>query len=340
MKSKIWAASIALVAALTAQGAAAKDVKVALVPGGPHPFFAPWEQAAADAARDFALEAGEYKVPQEWKLDLQNKLLESLAAQGFNAFGIFPGDASGSNAALKELGAFGSYSASIGGCTQSPSPVSFCLATDVYRSAYLGTKALIDEMGGKGAIMHAGSLLVDPNTQLRIKAIELAIEEAGPDITLYQHLTDTDNQEVGDAKINGVLAADAASIDGIISTGYVSSVISARALENLGDGRIKMIAIDDDPVVLKAIQDGVIQGTMAQNPYGQGYIAAYGMKRLHEGCKMNPDAKFDDNPQNATFIDSGTLLVTNANLTSYGDELKGLAKEIIDGFDSRFLICN
>ena len=340
MNFRIGAFALAAATALGAQAAVAKDVKVALVPGGPHPFFAPWEQAAADAARDFGLAAGEYKVPQEWKLDLQNKLLESLAAQGFNSFGIFPGDASGSNAALKELGAFGAQSASIGGCTQSPSPVAFCLATDVYRSAYLGTKALIEEMGGKGSIMHAGSLLVDPNTQLRIKAIELAIEEAGPDVTLYQHLTDTDNQEVGDAKINGVLAADAASIDGIISTGYVSSVISARALENLGDGRIKMIAIDDDPVVLDAIKKGVIQGTMAQNPYGQGYIAAYGMKRLHEGCKIKADAKFDDNPQNATFIDSGTLLVTNANLTSYGDELKGLAKEIIDGFDDRFLTCN
>jgi ribose transport system substrate-binding protein len=33
----------------------AADVKVALVPGGPHPFFVPWEQAAVDAKRDFKL---------------------------------------------------------------------------------------------------------------------------------------------------------------------------------------------------------------------------------------------------------------------------------------------
>ena len=31
--------------------------KLALVPGGPHPFFAPWEQAAKDAAKDFKLES-------------------------------------------------------------------------------------------------------------------------------------------------------------------------------------------------------------------------------------------------------------------------------------------
>lgn len=337
---KTTAALAAVVLAGSVSVAAAAEVKLALVPGGPHPFFAPWEQAAADAKTAFGLAESQYAVPQEWQLDLQNKLIESLAAQGYNAFGIFPGDATGTNETMAELDSFGAPSVAIGGCTQSPSPAKFCLATDVYRSAYLGTKALIEAMGGKGAIMHAGSRLVDPNTQLRIAAIDKAIEEAGPDVTLYQHVTDTDSQETGDAKINGVLAADAANIDGIIATGYVSSVIAARALENLGDGRIKMIGIDDDPIVLEAINKGVIQGTMAQNPYGQGYIAAYALKRLHEGCSMNADATFDENPQNATFIDSGTLVISKDNLTTYRDELKGIADGIIESFDEKYLVCS
>lgn len=340
LKSLTTAAFVAVALAGTVASASAADVKLALVPGGPHPFFAPWEQAAADAKKAFGLAESQYAVPQEWQLDLQNKLLESLAAQGYNAFGIFPGDATGTNETIAELEAFGAPSVVIGGCTQSPSPAKFCLATDVYRSAYLGTKALIEAMGGKGAIMHAGSRLVDPNTQLRIAAIDKAIEEAGPGVTLYQHVTDTDSQETGDAKINGVLAADAANIQGIIATGYVSSVIAARALENLGDGRIKMIGIDDDQIVLDAIEKGVIQGTMAQNPYGQGYIAAYALNRMHNGCTMKADAVFDENPQNATFIDSGTLLISKDNLTTYRDELKGIADEIIAGFDEKFLTCS
>ena len=124
-KTVITVLSLALIfgaGVLLRPSADAADVKVALVPGGPHPFFAPWEQAAADAAKDFKLSAGEYKVPQEWKLDLQNKLIESLAAQGFNAFGIFPGDATGTNAMMQELLDFGAPSVAIGGCTQSPSP--------------------------------------------------------------------------------------------------------------------------------------------------------------------------------------------------------------------------
>ena len=38
-----------LAAALMPVAAGASDNKIALIPGGPHPYFAPWEQAAADA---------------------------------------------------------------------------------------------------------------------------------------------------------------------------------------------------------------------------------------------------------------------------------------------------
>src|SRR3954452_15673292 len=93
------ALSVALAGlAFAAGGASASDNKIALVPGGPHPYFAPWEQAAADAAKDFGIAAVEYKVPSEWKLEAQTELLESLAAQGTNGFGVFPGDAVGVNA--------------------------------------------------------------------------------------------------------------------------------------------------------------------------------------------------------------------------------------------------
>jgi ribose transport system substrate-binding protein len=339
-KSVVIALCLAFYAGLMLAPIAQAGTKLALVPGGPHPFFAPWEQAAKDAAKDFKLEAGEYKVPQEWKLDLQNKLLESLAAQGFNAFGIFPGDATGTNATMQELLDFGAPSVAIGGCTQSPSPAKFCLATDVYRSAYLGTKALIKAMGGKGNILHTGSRLVDPNTQLRIKAIDKAAEEAGPGVKIYQHLTDTDSQETGDQKINGLLAAKAAEIDGIVSTGYVSSVVAARSLRNIGDKRIKMIGIDDDPIVLQAIKDGFLQGTMAQNPYGQGYIAGYVLNKLQNGCKIKKNAPFQETPQNKTFIDSGTLLIHAGNIDTYKDELKKIADGIIGSFDQKYLTCD
>jgi len=63
-----------------------ESTKVALVPGGPHPYFAAWEQAGVDAAKEFGLASADYKVPQKWELGLQNQLLESLVTQGYNSF--------------------------------------------------------------------------------------------------------------------------------------------------------------------------------------------------------------------------------------------------------------
>ena len=55
------AATLALTAGLTFAGS---ETKVALVPGGPHPYFAAWEQAGADAVKDFGIGAGDYRVPR------------------------------------------------------------------------------------------------------------------------------------------------------------------------------------------------------------------------------------------------------------------------------------
>jgi ribose transport system substrate-binding protein len=170
------ATAVALAAAMSFGAAAvaeAADTRAALVPGGPHPYFAAWEDAAEAASEDFDVMA-EYQVPPAWELSQQNEMIESLVAQGFNAFLVFPGDASGTNATLGELADFGIPSATLAGCTEAPTPALFCLGTDVYNSAYLGTKELIEAMGGEGNVAHFTGFLVDPNTQLRIDAVEKA----------------------------------------------------------------------------------------------------------------------------------------------------------------------
>ena len=158
------AAALALTAGLALAGA---DTKVALVPGGPHPYFAAWEQAGADAVKDFGLGAADYRVPQKWELSQQSQLLESLLTQGYNSFLIFPGDAVGTNTVVQEIVDNGGQALALAGCLKDPTPALFCMGTDTGNSAYLGTKELIKAMGGKGKIAHFTGFLVDPNTQLR-----------------------------------------------------------------------------------------------------------------------------------------------------------------------------
>ena len=325
--------------ALAPLAAVASDHRIALVPGGPHPYFAGWEPGLADAAKDFGIAKAEYQVPSEWKLERQTQLLESLAAQGTNAFGFFPGDAVGINSTLGELKASGIPSIAIAGCAKDPTSAAFCFSTDVSQAAYVGTKALIAAMGGKGAIVHVAGLLVDPNTTLREQAVKKAVDETNGAVTLLQTVGDTDNQEQGDQKINALLAAQKDKIGGIIATAYISSVVTATALRNLGDKRIKMVGIDDDKIVLEGIRQGFVAGTIAQNPYGQAYIGTYALDLLAGGCTVKADAPWITTPQTAHFVDSGTVVVSADNVGTYAQDLKALTKKMQVTFKDTYLTC-
>ena len=193
------AAMLALTTGLTFAGS---DTKVALVPGGPHPYFAAWEQAGADAVKDFGIGAGDYRVPQKWELSQQSQLLESLLTQGYNSFLIFPGDAVGTSPVVQELVDNGGQALALAGCLKDPTPVLFCMGTDTGNSAYLGTKELIKAMGGKGKIAHFTGFLVDPNTQLRIDAVQKAADETNGAVTVMQVIADIDAPQPAEEKIN------------------------------------------------------------------------------------------------------------------------------------------
>jgi ribose transport system substrate-binding protein len=331
------ATALAAVLALGAGSAAAQETRAALVPGGPHPYFAAWADAAAAASEDFGVDAT-YEVPAAWELSQQNELIESLVAQGFNAILVFPGDAAGTNATLGELADFGIPSATLAGCTEAPTPALFCLGTDVYRSAYLGTKNLIEAMGGEGDIAHFTGFLVDPNTQLRIDAVEKAASEHDG-VEVIQTIADIDAPEPADEKINAFLAAQGEEVDGIITTAWVPSVVAANSLRTIGDKRIKMVGIDHDAVVLEAIEDGFVHGTMLQNPYGQGYIGVYAMDLVRQGCEMKDDAPFQETAQTDRFIDSGTAFVGADQVADYQQAMIDVTDEIMADFKETYMEC-
>ena len=338
-KFLLAAASIAFSMNLLPLAAAASENKVALVPGGPFPYFDGWVQPEQDAAKDFSIASAQYKVPAEWKLESQTELLDSLAAQGVKAFGIFPEDAVGTNSTLAEFKENNIPSIAVAGCTKDPTDADFCLATDVSQAAYVGTKALIKAIGGKGEIVHMAGALLDINTTLREKAVERAVAETDGAVTLLQTVADTDVPEVADQKVYSLLAAKKDEVNGIISTGYVSSVATVNALRNLGDKRIKFVGSDDDKIVLDGIRDGFASGTIGQNPYGQAYVGTYALDLLASGCTPKADAPWVTTPQTTHLVDSGTVFISQDNVATYKDDLKALSHDMQKKFKDTYLSC-
>lgn len=334
----ILLSGVSMVLATTLSVQAEQSTKVAHVPGGPHPFFADWAAASEAAEKDFDLGAADYKFPQKWELNRQNDLLESLVTQGYNAFAIHAGDPVGSVPTLNELVGTGAVVISVSACVNDPSDVTFCLATDAEESAYQGTKHLIESMGeGPKKIAHFAGWIVEPNTRLRLDGVERAAAEAN--VEIVQVITDIDAPEPAQEKIGAYLAAHGSEIDGVITTAWVPAVVAANAMREIGDKRIKMVAIDHDEVVMDAIRDGFVVGSMLQNPYGQAYIAAYAADKLRNGCKVVEDAPFESHPLTARFINSGAPYVNASNVDSRAEVDREMTVKMLAKVEQNFLDC-
>jgi ribose transport system substrate-binding protein len=126
----------------------------------------------------------------------------------------------------------------------------------------------------------------------------------------------------------------------MIATGYIPSVVASKSLRTLGDKRIKFIGIDDDPIVLEAIKDGFVAGTMAQNPYGQGYIAAYVMDIMASGGAHGEGRRAVGQGTPQTKVHRlGDLVISQANLETYKDDLKKITTDIQGKFKDTYLNC-
>ncbi|HYZ29859.1 MAG TPA: sugar ABC transporter substrate-binding protein [Thermoleophilaceae bacterium] len=308
-------------------------VKVALVPGGPHPYFQPWKQAGQKAKASFGLGGISFNETSQWDQGKQNSLLDSLAAQGDNAFGIFGVSPADINSTFQNLKSKGFAVASLASCPAgNTDEADFCLSTDVQLAAYRAAKTAIQAMGGKGVLVHLTGNNTDSNTKRREAGVRKAVSEAGGKVKLLQTITDIDvDLQSAQKAVGDLLAAHGKQIDGIVTTAYNPAVAAAEGVKKAGLP-IKVIAIDDDPKILQGIKDGNVTATVTQNPYGQAYIGSWALALLQtKQCTMR---------QPGQIIDSGSFVVTKSNVDTYDQERQAKTKELQKQFATSVLNCS
>lgn len=318
-------------AGASAAGKTAAQVKVALVPGGPHPYFQPWKDAGVQAKTDFGLGETTFNETSAWDQTKQNDVLKSLAAQGYNAFGIFGVSPDNINSTFTDLEKQGFTVASLASCPAGDKDAaSFCLSTDVESAAYKAAKATIEAMGGQGNLVHLTGNKVDSNTQRRIAGVQKAVDETGGKVKVVQTITDIDvDLQSAQKAVADLLAARGKDVQGIVTTAYNPAVAAAAGVKQAGLST-KVVAIDDDKTILAGISDGSVAATVTQNPVGQGYVGSYALMKLATGCTMKTPG---------VVIDSGSFVVTKADVATYDTQRKAKTEELKKSFDSDYLAC-
>ncbi len=321
------AVSVVLIAAACAVSAA--ESKIAWYAPMVHPYFDAVTKGIEAFEQDSGIEVLK-QIGQAWTQDNENQNIEALAAKGYTAFSVYPADPSAANGLYEELTERGMIVVNFGTSTSLPTTASFAVATDVKAAAMVATEKLIGLMGGKGNIVNVLELVEDANTLLRKAGIEEVVAKY-PDVKIIQEVANIKTVEEGTEKVQNVIAANLKDIDGIICTGYTTTVAATSILAELhesGDKKIRFVGIDDDPLVLDAIRNGLIDATIAQNPYGHGYIGCTLLNYLSDGWKPKDDAYF---------VNAGIAVVTQDNVETYFDDILAVTKGIVDSLETKYL---
>ena len=317
--------------AAEAAAPAAGDFKPVWYFPAPHPYGEEVRKGIEAFEADTGITV-EKQLGPDWNQDSQNQRVEALAASGFNAFSVYPADASGANSLYEELTQRGIHIVNFGTTTLQPTTASFAVATDVKVAAMEATEQLIKAMGEKGNIINVLEVLEDPNTVLRKEGIEEVVAKY-PDVTIIQEVAGMTTAQEALQKVSDALSANIDKVDGIIATGYNPTVAIAQALTEYkdkgGDRVIHSVGIDTDAIVMEAIANGVMDGTIVQNPYGHGYLSMMLLQLMSEGWTPAPDVYF---------VDAGFAFATKDNLETYNDDILAVTAQIKDELTSKYLV--
>lgn len=297
----------------------------------PHPYFDEVKQGVEQFVADEGIEV-KMQIGPDWTQASENEKIEALAAQGMTALSIYPCDASGANGLYEELTERGINVINFGTDTAKPTTASFAVATDVKQAAYDATEAVINMMGKKGNILNVLEVLEDPNTALRKQGVEECVANY-PDVKIIQEVAGIKNVEEAVSKIESALSAHTGKVDGIVCTGFNTTVGMVQTLSDYyqkqgKDETIYTIGIDTDPTVIKAIEEGILDATIAQNSKGHGYISCKILQLMGEGYKVK---------EGQYFVNSGNVVVTKDNLTTYESAIQEVTDKIIADLTTTYL---
>ncbi|MCX6343856.1 MAG: sugar ABC transporter substrate-binding protein [Armatimonadetes bacterium] len=296
----------------------------------PHPYVAEVKTGAEACAKDNNTKIYTL-IGKEWSQDEENSNVEAMSTKGYKAFSIYPGDAAGANGLFAQLKKNGQMVVAYGAEPALPTLASFTVATDIKGAAMAACEELIRLMGGKGKILNVLETVTDINTQKRRQGIKEVVAKH-PGVSICQEINDMTQVSEATNKIQSAIAARGTQIDGIITTGYNPTIAAAAILtewhKNPKNKRIRYVGIDTGPTVLQAIKDGYIDETVAQNPFGHGYISCTILDLMLKG--WTPKKPYQ-------FINAGIVIVNKSNVDSYQKDVRKITDGIIADLTTKYL---
>lgn len=184
-----------------------------------------------------------------------------------------------------------------------------------YEAGQKSAERLIRLLSGSGEIgiinFTNSSLNVDPDSTGSIDygARDAEEREKGflnyaaryPNIKVVQ-ISYTSSSTVNAEALTRAMLDNHPNLRGIAALNEIASQGAARVIQNLQLDNIKMVAFDSSPSMMEQLQEGIVQATVIQNPFSNGYLAVKYAVEVLEGADV-PDR-----------VDTGTKLIDLENM--------------------------
>lgn len=288
-----------------------KRVKLALVANAIGDFWYIANAGIKQAEKDFNARCS-LRMPSSGTATEQKAIVEYVLAGGVDGIAISPMDPQNQTALLNEIASKTNLI-----CVDSDVPTS-------KRSCFIGTnnveagiqaaKEVMKVLPSGGKIMIFVGNLDATNAIERLEGVHKVLD--GSNIKILGVLTDDTDCAKAKANVEDTLTKHP-GIAGLLGLWSYNGPACAEAVKAAGKvGKVKIVAFDQEEATLHAISDGIIECTIAQNPFKVGYESVRVLAALARG--EDPEIPASKK------LDTGITVVSGDNVDSYWADLKQL----------------
>jgi ribose transport system substrate-binding protein len=186
--------------------------------------------------------------------------IRDLIAKKVDAIIINPNDPNALNPAIAEAIAAGIKVVAIDASVTAPG--AYNLSNDQVQYAYLGAKALFEQMGKKGAVVYMRGIAGHPADTDRDTGFKKALAEY-PNITVAKELVTKWDPATAVSQINDVMSSGV-PFDGIWTSGVDSSIVDAMKTAN--HPLVPIVGADNAGFVTQLLNEKGLVGAAVTNP--------------------------------------------------------------------------
>lgn len=264
--------------------ASAKKPKIVFVSNGPDDFWVICKAGVEQAGKDLEVDAS-LIMPAEG-LASQKRILEDLVTKGTDGVAVSPIDPANQTEILNKVA---EYSKLVTADSDAPDSKRLVyIGMSNYEAGRMAAQLMKEALPNGGDVMIFIGRMEQDNAKLRRQGFIDELLGRTPDPTRFDPptanpsgngytvlgtLTDQFDRAKAKANVEDTLSKHP-NIAGMVGLFAYNPPAILEALKQSGKvGKVKVIGFDENDATLKGIQDGIVLGTVVQNPYEYGYQA-------------------------------------------------------------------